>query len=442
MSFPATVVSVMIASPGDVHDARQATYEALNKWNDANARNRGIMLLPLRWETSATPETGPHPQDVINNQLVDRADIVIALFGSRMGAATPKARSGTVEEIEGAHAAGKPVHVYFSNAPIPNDVEVKQLAELRAFKEEFQKRGLYGSFTTADELGMLVWQVIEKDLVQLGVGAATAAPAPGEALDVTVEVIGDVHAYVIDSSELSEHIERTAAELKDQVDVPSRSSSLSFLGGPSMADRRDPDAFVAAVDAWSAGALEHPSVGLHSLAAQISGAISLHVINKTKTSLKEVRVEVSFDVPLVALDWEAPGGDVVLYPERPKDWGRDSYLIPDMGALYSVRGMKVPSGSIRIEREYPATLVVEIRRLHSEQTIATPDDEVVLVYFGDDVDALPETVTATFRITAGDIHDVVTETLRIPVRRADWREPLRAVLSDPVTESEQDSVGG
>lgn len=429
MTFPATVVSVMIASPGDVPEARQATYNALNKWNDANARNRGIMLLPLRWETSATPETGPHPQDVINNQLVDKADIVIALFGSRMGAATPKARSGTVEEIEGAHAAGKPVHVYFSDAPIPHDVDMKQLARLRAFKQEFEKRGLYGSFTTADELGMLVWQVIETDLIQLDVGGVPASSAAGEVLDVSLEVIGDVHAYVVDPTELSEYVERTAARLKDQVAAPVRSSSLAFLGAASMADRRDPVAFVAAVDAWRAGALKDPTVGLYSLAAQISAPVIFHVVNNTKTSLKEVRVEVTFDVPLIALDWEAPDGDVALYPERPNDWGRDTYLMPDMSALYSARALKVPRGSIRIENELPAKMAVEIRRLHSEQTVTTPDDDVVLVRFDDDVDAVPETITATYRIAAGDIHDVLTGTLQIPVKWADWRAPLRSLFT-------------
>ena len=38
-------------------------------------------------------------QGVINEQLVDDADIVLALFDSRLGQATAAAVSGTAEEI-------------------------------------------------------------------------------------------------------------------------------------------------------------------------------------------------------------------------------------------------------------------------------------------------------------------------------------------------------
>ncbi|MCA1306504.1 DUF4062 domain-containing protein [Microbacterium esteraromaticum] len=187
MSFPAAVVSVMLASPGDVAEARTAVADALHEWNESNASTRGIVLLPLRWESGVVPQAGAHPQDIINHQLLERADVVFALFGSRIGAATEHARSGTVEEVEGAVAAGKPVHVYFSTAPHPNDVELTQLQALREFQDEFRQRGLYGGFATPSELTTLVWKAIEADLASLGVSAETVALAKPEGAILRVQ---------------------------------------------------------------------------------------------------------------------------------------------------------------------------------------------------------------------------------------------------------------
>src|SRR4051812_31537661 len=100
MVHPATAVYVMIASPSDVQEARDAAVRALESWNEANCANRRIALVPLRWETGSVPMLGEHPQAILNKQLVERTDIMIALFGSRIGSSTPHAISGTVEEVE------------------------------------------------------------------------------------------------------------------------------------------------------------------------------------------------------------------------------------------------------------------------------------------------------------------------------------------------------
>jgi hypothetical protein len=107
------------------------------------------------------------PQGVINDQLVNSADIVIALFDSRLGMATKEAVSGTAEEIKRADEAGKPVHVWFSEEPLPRNVDVKQLEALMRFKEELGQRGLLGSYTSPEDLGYKVRQAIERDLDQL-----------------------------------------------------------------------------------------------------------------------------------------------------------------------------------------------------------------------------------------------------------------------------------
>ncbi len=171
MSFTASVLRVMIASPSDIPDARDAVEAAINDWNNANAKNKQIVLLPWRWETSSVPLLGGHPQSLINAQGVDESDIVFALFGSRLGSPTPDAVSGTVEEIQRAVDAGKPVHLYFSTAALPNDVDTRQLDGLREFRTEISQRGLLGEFATTAQLGHEVWKAIEFDIAQLDLGA-------------------------------------------------------------------------------------------------------------------------------------------------------------------------------------------------------------------------------------------------------------------------------
>lgn len=167
MSFTATIMRVMIASPSDIPEARDAVEKAINDWNNASAANKQIVLLPWRWETSSVPVLGGHPQSLINSQGVDECDIVIALFGSRLGSPTPDAVSGTVEEITRAVDSGKPVHLYFSSAPLPNDIDTRQLDGLREFRTEISQRGLLGEFQTVEQLGHEIWKAIEFDIAQM-----------------------------------------------------------------------------------------------------------------------------------------------------------------------------------------------------------------------------------------------------------------------------------
>ena len=167
MPFVATVMRVMIASPSDVPEARDAVEKAVHGWNDANARPKGVILQPWRWETSAVPVMGGHPQKLINAQGVDDSDIVFALFGGRLGSPTADGISGTVEEVDRALELGRPVHMYFSTASLPNDVDIAQLDALRAFKRDMQDRGLLGEFNNTEQLNHEVWKAIEHDIAAM-----------------------------------------------------------------------------------------------------------------------------------------------------------------------------------------------------------------------------------------------------------------------------------
>lgn len=179
MSFEATVLRVLIASPGDVVQERAAVERALHGWNSARAHKAGHVLLPRMWE-NAVPELGSDAQSVINSQLVDDADIVVAFFDSRLGLITPRAVSGTAEEILRAHAAGKRVHVWFSTEPLPRSVDTDQLNSLREFESSLQAQGLLGSYAGPDDLAYQVREAIEQDIPE-PIGS-TAIFAPSVAL--------------------------------------------------------------------------------------------------------------------------------------------------------------------------------------------------------------------------------------------------------------------
>jgi hypothetical protein len=116
--FSSTTFQILIASPSDMPEARQAALEVIVEWNALNAVAEGLVLLPVMWETHATPEMGGRPQAAINRQIVDTCDLLIGMFWTRFGTSTGVAESGTVEEIERFITAEKSAMLYFSRIPI------------------------------------------------------------------------------------------------------------------------------------------------------------------------------------------------------------------------------------------------------------------------------------------------------------------------------------
>ncbi|MGO9350785.1 MAG: hypothetical protein ACLP3C_08115 [Mycobacterium sp.] len=103
------------------------------------------MLLPRHWKSDAVPLLhADGGQAVIDSQIVDDADIVIAVFDSRLGKQTQGAVSGTAYEIERTADSGKPVHVYFSDEPISRSADPAELARLNEFRTEMEEKGLLG----------------------------------------------------------------------------------------------------------------------------------------------------------------------------------------------------------------------------------------------------------------------------------------------------------
>lgn len=173
MPFHATVVQVLIASPGDTQAERTAILSQASRWNGRHGRGRAFVLSPWLYELHSTPILGDRPQAIINSQGVDKSDVVVAVFAARIGSATGVDISGTVEEINRAREKGIPVHVYFSDAGLPRDVDAEQLGKLREFQKSLETQGLYASYGDEQDLARQVIDALEFDL-----DAFEAVPAP------------------------------------------------------------------------------------------------------------------------------------------------------------------------------------------------------------------------------------------------------------------------
>jgi hypothetical protein len=96
---------------------------------------------------------GAHPQKILNENLLRDADILVGIFGTRIGTATTDFISGSVEEIKKHVAAGKLAMLYFSHVPVdPNSIDPNQWAALQAFKDECRTGGLYAEYASHEEL--------------------------------------------------------------------------------------------------------------------------------------------------------------------------------------------------------------------------------------------------------------------------------------------------
>jgi hypothetical protein len=163
MSFKSETYLVLIASPSDLAEERQVATEAVNDWNAQHAIDEAVTLLPVKWETHAMPQSGVRPQGAINDQLVQKSDILVGMFWTKIGTHTGVAESGTVEEIDQFVADGKPALLYFSSRPIdPNKIDLKQHQKLRNFKDATYKKALTGRFSGLDELR----QTLLRDLMR------------------------------------------------------------------------------------------------------------------------------------------------------------------------------------------------------------------------------------------------------------------------------------
>lgn len=237
--FKAEIYRVLIASPSDLAEERRVAAQTVHDWNDQHAGNEGVALLPVLWETHSFPESAVRPQEAVNRQLVDTSDILVGMFWVKLGTSTGVAVSGTVEEIDRFIAASKPAMLYFSGRSIaPDAINLKQLEQLRAFKEETYQRALTSRFTSIDELRYM----LSRDLLrQVRVIKGQRRPKSEDGLVRARQVTNMIRRHRREGISLEEY-ERYNALMNNQ---PPKQTPPSQPSGP---DETGPNGYPVGID--------------------------------------------------------------------------------------------------------------------------------------------------------------------------------------------------
>jgi len=150
--YQANVYKLMIGAPSDIKDEIQIASRVINRWNNLHSESKQCILLPLHWSFSSYPSSGSHPQKILNKQLVQKSDLMLCFFGSKLGTATDTEISGTVEEINEHLRSGKDVMVFFRRQIDASKVDIEQLKKLKEFKQDIQDKVLWEEYNNEHDL--------------------------------------------------------------------------------------------------------------------------------------------------------------------------------------------------------------------------------------------------------------------------------------------------
>lgn len=152
----------MIGCPSDVSKEVEIAKNIILNWSMINAETQHIALLPLHWSTDAYPISDNPPQKSIDKQLVEKSDLLICIFASKIGSPTDTAESGSIEEIEEHAKAGKPVMLYFRNQVDVSKVDIEALRKLDEFKKKVQHNCLYWDYNDENDFKELLSRQLQQ----------------------------------------------------------------------------------------------------------------------------------------------------------------------------------------------------------------------------------------------------------------------------------------
>ena len=154
--------NIMISCPSDMVAYLQLVRDFITEYNTKEGINKGVLFVPQDWKNDARTAYGGSAQSVIDRQITNSADAVIALFGAKFGTPTNGFASGTLSEIESVHLNGGEVMTYFciGKGIELSSIDPAQLSAVIEYKGKYP--GLYFEFKTKPALKKRVMSDLSK----------------------------------------------------------------------------------------------------------------------------------------------------------------------------------------------------------------------------------------------------------------------------------------
>jgi nucleoside 2-deoxyribosyltransferase len=145
-------IQLTLCGPGDVATEIDLAKKVIHEWNEKNFDLLNCGIRARHWLSDATPSMRARGQEVINWELIDTADLVVAIYWQRLGTPTGMHDSGTAEEVNRANSKGIEVMLYFSDIEdVRADADPDQRDMLRAYRAKAMQSGLPWTFQSRSE---------------------------------------------------------------------------------------------------------------------------------------------------------------------------------------------------------------------------------------------------------------------------------------------------
>lgn len=205
------LVNLTFCGPSDVAKELALARSVIDRWNLQHGEARGFWVKVQHWSTDCHPALGDRPQAMVNGQIINKADILVAIFWSRFGTPTGVADSGTQEEIRLGVRQKKKVMVYFSDLePLPPEAKSEQTEKVWSFRRELREQGLCWSFASRTQFERLFESHLAFALNEL-----RPVPKPAPVVVPTMNIVGDRNIQVAGDYKVVNPVVKKVIERRD-----------------------------------------------------------------------------------------------------------------------------------------------------------------------------------------------------------------------------------